>query len=49
MAVELWRQAIALAMIPNIAEVNKDGESLGYGKMERLEAGVIKAGLSRGK
>lgn len=50
MAVELWRQAIALAIIPSVAEVNKDStESLGYGKMERLEAGVIKAGLSRGK
>jgi len=49
-AVELWRQEVALEMIPSVAEVNKDStESLGYGKMERFEAGVTKAGLSRGK
>ena len=50
MAVELWRPEIALEMILSVAEVNKDSTvSLGYGKMKKLEAGVVKDRIEKGK
>ena len=50
MAVELWRPEIALEMILSVAEVNKDSTvSLSYGKMKKLEAGVVKDRIEKGK